>query len=165
MISEATGAVFPNNAVSLIQTRAQALDSDLFVVRRPLRDSDSTQSVGVYGSQWDPEEDSYEMRGVPAGRHEPTLSRYLITVQAFVKDMDEERGLVVHSILSKMVRSMLYRDNTLRVGLLALSVVMNGSTERTKRFGVNRQNYVSNELSGTWLYLSTLEFMLETETV
>jgi hypothetical protein len=79
--------------------------------------------------------------------------------------MDEERGLATHSVLSKMVRSMLYRDDALRVGLLALSVVMNGSTERTKRYGVNRQNFVSNELSGSWLYLSTLEFQLETETV
>lgn len=160
-----TVAVFPNNAVNLIQTRAQALDTDLFVVRRPLRESDNLQSVGVFGSQWNPDDNSFEMKGVPSGRHEPTLSHYLITVQAFVKDMDEERGLAVHSVLSKMVRSMLYRDNTLRVGLLALSVVMNGSTERAKRFGVNRQNFVSNELNGSWLYLSTLEFWLETETV
>jgi hypothetical protein len=158
-------AVFPNNAVSIIKDRAQALDADLFVVRRPLRETDNIQSVGVFGSQWNPQEGSYEIKGSPLGRHEPTLSYYLITVQAFVKDMDEERGLATHSVLSKMVRSMLYRDDALRVGLLALSVVMNGSTERTKRYGVNRQNFVSNELSGSWLYLSTLEFQLETETV
>lgn len=160
-----TVPVFPNNAVSLIQQQAKLLDPDLFVVRRPLRDTDNIQSIGVFASQWNPENDSFEMRGVPSGRHEPTLSYYLITVQSFVKDMDEERGLATHSVLSKMVRSMLYRDNTLRVGLLALSVAMNGSTERTKRFGINRQNFVSNELNGSWLYLSTLEFQLETETV
>lgn len=164
MISDVT-PVFPNNAVLLIKQRAQVLDSDLFVVGRPLRETDNIQSIGVFGNQWNPDEDSFEMRGVPSGRHEPTISSYLITVQAFVKDMDEERGLATHSVLSKMVRSMLYRDNTLRVGLLALSVVMNGSTERTKRFGVLRQNYVSNELRGSWLYLSTLEYWLETETV
>lgn len=164
MITDAV-AVFPNNAVSLIATRADALDIDLFVVRRPLKPDDSTQSIGVFGFQWNPDDTSYEMRGAPVGRSEPSLSRYLITVQAFIKDMDEERGLAVHSVLSKMVRSMLYRDATLRVGLLALSVDMNGSTERVTRFGVTRQTYVSNELSGSWLYLSTLEFWLETETI
>lgn len=159
----ADAPVFPNNAVNLIAAQAQALDPDLFVVRRPLKESDNLQSVGVYGFQWIPDETSYEMRGL--GPREPTLQRYLITVQAFVKDMDEERGLAVHSVLSKMVRSMLYRNNTLRVALNALSVVMDGSTENTTGFGISRQNYVSNELSGSWLYLSTLEFWLETETI
>jgi hypothetical protein len=112
-----------------------------------------------------PDESSFEMRGAPLGRHEPTLQQYLITVQGFVKDMDEERGLDVHAVLSKRLRAMLYRDDPLRVGLLALSVVMNGSTERAKRFGVRTQRYVSNEINGSWLYLSTLEFWLETETI
>lgn len=157
--------VFPNNAVTKIADQARLIDPELFVVRRHLKPSDSTQSVGVFGDNWNPNESSYEMRGVPAGRHEPTLSRYNITVQAFVKDMDEERGLAVHGVLAKVVRSMLVRNNNLRVGLLGLSVTMDGSTERTKRFGVSRQNFISAELSGTWLYLSTLEFWLETETV
>ncbi len=160
-----TTVVFPNNAVDLIDTRAQLLDADLFCIKRPLRESDPNQSVGVFPSYWTPDEDSYEMRGIPSpGRSEPTLSQYLIMVQAFVKDMDEERGLATHSVLSKMIRSMLYRDAPLRVGLAALTVTMNGSTEKTKRWGIRTQRYFSNELSGSWLYLSTLEFWLETET-
>lgn len=158
-------SVFPSNIVQLVKTRAKLLDNDLYVVGRPLRESDPVQSVGVFGIQWVPEESSYEMLGAPVGRHEPTVQRYIITVQAFVKDTDEERGLDVHAILSKKLRAMLYRDDPLRVGLLALSVDMNGSTERTKRFGVRSQRYVSNEISGSWLYLSTLEFWLETETI
>lgn len=164
MIDSST-VVFPNNIVSLVNTQAQLLDPDLFVVARPLRESDNIQSVGTYAMEWSPDNDSFEMRGMPVGRSEPTLQYYLINVQGFVKDMDEERGLAVHSILSKRLRSMLYRNDALRVGLLALSVTMDGSTERAKRFGVRRQNYVSNELNGTWLYLSTLEFWLETETI
>lgn len=164
MITSGT-AVFPSNAIQLIKARAQLIDADIFVAGRPLRESDPVQSVGVFGIQWVPEEDSYEMGNSPIGRHEPTVQRYLITVQGFVKDMDEERGLDVHAILSKRLRSMLYRDDPLRVGLLALSVTMNGSTERAKRFGVRTQRYVSNELNGSWLYLSTLEFWLETETI
>lgn len=165
LISAADGPVFPDNAVSLVKARAALIDPDLFVIGRPLRDSDPVQSVGIFGTQWVPNEESYEMKGAPAGRHEPTVQSYLVTIQGFVKDMDEERGLSVHSILSKKLRSMLYRDDPLRVGLLALSVQMNGSTERAKRFGVRTQRYVSNELNGTWLYLSTLEYWLETETV
>jgi hypothetical protein len=157
--------VFPNNIVDLVQTRTALLDEDLFVIRRPLRTSDPNQAVGIFASQWLPNEESYEMLGGPVGRHEPTLQTYLVTVQAFVKDMDEERGLAVHSVLSKMIRAMLYRDNALRVGLSALLVSMNGSTERTQRWGIRQQRYFSNELSGSWLYLSNLEFWLETETI
>lgn len=156
--------VFPSNAISLIMSRSQLLDSDLFVTSRPLRNSDPVQSVGVFGVQWMPDEDSYEMRGGSLGRSEPTLQTYLMTVQTFIKDMDEEKGLAVHSVLSKMVRSMLYRNDPLRVALLALSVTMNSSTERAKRFGVRTQRYVSNEIQGSWLYLSTTEVWLETET-
>ena len=105
------------------------------------------------------------MVAAPTGRHEPTLQQYLITVQAFVKDMDEERGLATHSVLSKMIRSMLYRDDPLRVALGSLSVTTDNSIERTQRWGIRQQRYFSNELSGSWLYLSTLEFWLETETV
>ena len=157
--------VFPNNAVVLIASKIADLDPDLFVVRRPLKPDDSTQSVGVFGTQWNPDHDSYEMRGLPQGRHDPSLSSYLITVQGFVKDMDEERGLAVHGVLAKVIRSMLVRNASLHVGLRSLTVVMDGSTEKAQRWGVNRQNFVSNELSGTWLYLSTSEFWLETETV
>lgn len=155
---------FPANAISLIATASAGLDSDLFVAKRPLRESDPNQSIGVYASMWLPDENSYEMRGRPDGIHEPTLQSYTIGVQAFVKDMDAERGLVVHATLSKMVRRLLYRDDTLRLGLRALQVTVDGSTERTQRFGVRSQRYVSNELQGTWLYLSTIEVFLETET-
>src|SRR3546814_47574 len=109
MIDSST-IVFPGNAVDLIATRSQSLDADLVVVKRPLRETDPVQCVGVYGSLWHPDEESLEMRGGPENLREPSISRYLIAVQAMVKDMDEERGLATHSILSKMVRAMLYRD-------------------------------------------------------
>lgn len=165
MIDENTAVVFPNNIVSLLKTRIIALDSDLFVVQRPLRESDPNQSVGIVAANWIPNEESYEMLGAPQGRHEPTLQNYSITVQAFVRHGDEEKGLATHSVLSKMLRAMLYRDNALRVGLALLSAEMNGATEIAQRWGVRQQRYFSNELQGSWLYLSNLEFWLETQTV
>lgn len=158
--------VFPNNIISLIATRADYIDPpDLRIFKRPLRNSDPSQSFGVFAAQWNPNEDSYEMRGAPSpGPNEPTLQRYLIAIQAFVKDFNEDRGLRKHSVLSKYVRAMLYRDDPLRIGLAALSVEMSGSVESSKRWGIRTQRFLSNEIEGNFLFLSTLEFWLETET-
>lgn len=158
-------SVFPNNAVALIKSRFQLLDSDLFVTGRPLRDSDLPQSIGVFAIMWQPREDSYEMRGGPAGRSEPTLQRYLVSVQAFVKNMDQEAGISTHAVLSKLIRTTLYRDEPLRVALGSLSWTNGSCTERTQRWGISQQRYVSNEIRGEWLFLSSLELWLETETV
>lgn len=158
--------VFPNNVVEILYTRITLIDSDLTVVRRPLRESDPVQSVGVFATQWLPDDDSHEMKGGTLGAygHDPSLDRYICAVQAFVKDMDEERGLAVHSVLSEKLRTMLYRDAALRVGLSTLTTNLNGVQKRTTRWGISTQRYFSNELQGSWLYLSTLEFWLETET-
>lgn len=161
---EASEAVFPNNIVSLIEARAELIDPDLEVFKRPLRASDPNQCVGIVAAQWVPDEQSKQILGVsyPA---QPTLSRYLVTVQALIRDMDEERGLNVHSVLSRMLRSMLYTDQPLRVGLSALTSALNGTTESARRWGVSQQRFFSNQISGEWLYLSNLEFWLETETL
>jgi hypothetical protein len=165
MVISSDELVFPNNVVKLIADRVKpAIDADLYVAKRPLRNTDPTQSVGVSASSWVPNEDSLEMRGATAGQ-EPTISQYLISVQAFVKDMNEVNGLIVHAKLSKMVRTMLYRDATLAVGLRSLSVSAGLYQERVMRWGIRTQRYFSNELNADWLYLSILEFWLETETV
>lgn len=157
--------VFPSNIVSKIKQRVQTFDADLYVTGRPLRDSDPPQAVGVVASLWSPEEDSLEIKGVPIGRQEPTLQRYRVTLQSFVKNMDEEAGISEHATLSKMIRGMLYRDETLRLQLASLVWTDGVTTERSKRWGVINQRFVSNEISGVWLFLSVLEFWLETETV
>jgi hypothetical protein len=58
----------------------------------------------------------------------------------------------------------LYRDTTLRIAFPQLVVTDLGVTERVKRWGVQQQRFFSNELAGTWVYLSNLEFFIETET-
>lgn len=162
MISS-TEPVFPNNAVLLIADRIDMLDPDLKVFKRALRTSDPVQSVAVLGVQVDPEEGSAEIIGRPNSG--ATVHQYIIGIQAFIKDMDEERGLATHSVLSKMIRSMLDRDTPLRVGLGSLAVNdPYGGTERAQRWGVRTQRFMSNELDGAFLHLSTLEFWLETET-
>ena len=164
MITE-TDAVFPNNAVSLLKVRMGAIDDDLSVYRRPLRLTDHVQSIGIFSSMWTPDVQSMELRGLghPAPS-EPTVNRYGLAIQAFVKDFDEERGLASHSVLSKMVLAILYRDQPLRVGLAALQSEVLGVRERVLRWGVVAQRFLSNELGESeWLYLSTVELYLETE--
>lgn len=163
MISEDL-VVFPNNVVNLLATRSLLIDPDVRVFRRPLRESDPQQSIGIIAATWEPDEESLEIRAFLPGHHEPTLQTYLIGIQAFVKDFNEERGLARHSVMSKLIRSMLYRDDPLAVGLRSLSVTMNDSVESTRRWGIRTQRFFSNEIDGDFLYLSTLEFWLDTET-
>lgn len=61
-----------------------------------------------------------------------------------------------------MVRSMLYRDASLRVGFPALSYTTGGVTERVMLWGVRGQRFISNEVNSSWLYLSTLDVWAET---
>lgn len=153
-------AVFPNNAIALMVARTQMLyPEDLRVLRRRLKATDDTQSVGIYPMRWEPDETSYEFSS-----REPTVQIYRIGMQVFAKDSDEEKGIAIHSVMSKVMRSMLYNDIPLQVGLNALSVTMNGSTERIQKRGISRTQYISNEIDGVWLYLATHEYWIETET-
>lgn len=156
--------VFPNNIVQKIISRVPSIDSDLFVIARPLRNSDPPQSVGVVSSLWTPDTESLEMKGAPLGQQQPTISRYITVVQAFVKNMNQEAGISEHATLSNMLRRMLYSDSTLRVQLGSLVWTDGVKSERAQRWGILNQRFVSNEISGEWLYLSNLEFWLETET-
>jgi hypothetical protein len=153
--------VFPNNIIKILADSATALDGDLSIFRRPLRTSDPNQSIGVFPGQWVPDERTQEMGRINPG--EPTMQQYIVGVQAFVKDGDEEVGLARHSALSYAIRSMLYRDASIRLGFQSLSYTSNGVTERLRRWGIRSQRFLSNELSGSWLYLSTLEVWAETD--
>jgi hypothetical protein len=156
--------IFPNNIVEMVHTRCELIDPDLFVTKRPLRNTDPNQSIGVFASNWLPNDESKEFLGQLAFAGQPTLSTYRVVVQAFVKDMDEINGLNTHAALSRIIRSMLYTDQPLRVALSSLSSTLNGVTESSQRWGISQQRFFANELGGEWLYLSILEFWLETET-
>lgn len=159
---QASGEQFPNNIVDILSLRTALIDTDLFVCQRPLRETDPNQSVGIFGANWMPEDESYEMLGA-ARAGQPTLSKYFVTVQGLIRDTDKERGLNVHGVLARMLRSMVYTDAPLRVALSTLSSSLNGRTESSQRWGVTQQRFLANEISGEWLYMSILELWLETE--
>lgn len=160
----ADDTIFPNNIVQLIFARTELLDPgpDL-VVRRAVRATDANQTVGVFAQNWSPQPDSNEFLGQDRA-HQPTLGTYRVTVQALVRDTDEDRGLATHAAMSRTLRAMLYTDPPLRVALGQLSSTLLGTTESARRWGVTNQRFFTNEISGDWLYLSILEFWLETET-
>lgn len=149
------------NFVVLMASRFQLIDADLTVVRRKLYNTDPTQAIGVAAESWSPNPQSYEMLG--QGTSEPSINRYDIAVQCLVKDHDEQRGIAVSSKLSKMVRGILLTDPPLRDSLRVLTSQLYGVTERTLKWSVPSQRYLSQELSGQFIFLSTIQVQLETE--
>lgn len=152
---------FPGNAVTLIGGSIKAIDADIVLLKRPLRPSDPNHAVGVYGTIWSPNEESYEMGHIGPG--ESTLSTYQLGVQTLVKDSDTERALATSNVLSKHVRTVLYRNNALRVALGNLSVQDGTSVERLKRWGIKNQRFMANDIEGTFVTISVMDLWIETE--
>ena len=158
--------VFPSNVVQIVVARLKQKYPRTGVLARPLRHTDPTQSIGVFPTEWMPDTDSYEFMQTPEPRPagHPTVQMYTINIQSFVKDMEAERGIRIHSLMSKAMRSLLYYDNPLAIGLQSLRVEMDGTAEVLQRRTIIRQKYISNEIDGAFLYLSTLQYSIETET-
>ena len=159
-------AVFPNNVVKYVSLAMEQIDPDVRVFQRSLRNTDPQQSIGVFAQAWGPDQESLEMQGIGAPSPQlPTIQEYVLGAQAFVKDSQEERGLAVHSVLAQRVRSVLYTDPNLQIVFRDLSANLEGGlTESMRRWGVRTARYFSGEIDAQMLYLSTLEFWIETET-
>lgn len=159
---------FPNNVITLVAERARTYldpaESDPTkrpkIFKRPLRPSDGTQVVGIFPSMKRPVITSIEMQSL-----QPTLGRYSFIMQTMVTDSKEEDCIAVHSILSNRLWRMFYRDSPLNIGLTALAVSTDNSTERFQRRGVELQRYLSNEIDGSFIETSWIECWFETETV
>lgn len=162
IVVDNNAAQFPWNAVILISDRLSLVDPDVQCFRRRLYNTDPVQTFGVSPASWIPVEESLEMRGADLAQ-EPTIQRYGLVVQAMCKDTDEERGIAVHSKMSKIARSVVLGDIPLRDSLRALYADLYGVRERTLRWSIRSQRFLSEELKGQFTYLSTIEVQLETE--
>lgn len=147
---------FPENIVRELKSSLAAIEGVDIVLRRPLRPTDPTGSLGVYASMWDPSE--FEI-----GQYDPAVTRYQVILQSMIKHGNEEEGVSEHAALAKRIRVMLYRDEALRVRLHSLSISDGGLAESVRRYGVTRQNYLNNELQGTFLFLAVTELWFDTE--
>lgn len=163
---QADNTIFPNNVVELVAIPMAAIDPDVMLYKRPLRNTDGPQAIGLSAAMWAPDPESLEMRGGNSTAPQlPTLQTYTYTAQSYIKDANEERGLADHAYLAHAVRSVLYTHTALRVALAQLKVEYeNDLTESFRRWGIRTARYFSGEIDSINLYLCTLEFWVETET-
>jgi len=152
---------FPQNFVNVVGPVIAAIDPDIVYLPRPLRPSDPNLSVGVYGTIWQPDEESYEIGHHPSA--EATLNTYQVGVQTLVKDGDSQRGLNINSILSYRIRTVLYRNEPLRLALGSLKVEDGTFKESMRRWGIRTQRYMSNDIEGSFVTTSVLDLWIETE--
>lgn len=165
MIDPTSEAVFPNNVVRCLEIVLPGIDPDVAVFPRPLRPSDPDHSIGVYAALWQPDEDSYEMKGIGSPHaSEPTLQTYQIGIQSLVKHGDSTVALAISSILNNRIRSVLYRNAPLAVALGSLYTDDGTVRESMRRWGVRSQRYMSNDIEGKFVFISVLDFWIETET-
>lgn len=160
---------FPNNIVNLLGEKFRAIDPDTKIVYRPIRDTDDSQTIAVFPVAWQPQQQSKEFLGRKA---EPTFQRYVILSQAYIADMDEQRGIRKHSLLSAKVRHTLYRDAALALVLPEAEVIyQTGDPNRptVREFvhdwdivGQDYQNQ-KNPSTNKFIFLSTTEMYVETE--
>jgi hypothetical protein len=161
---------FPNNIVLFLAGRFSTISGVDYVALRPARRTDPAATIGVWPASWRPGADTTDgMEMAGRANIDPTVSTYSIALQALVKDGDEASGMRTHATLSKQVRAMLYRDTVTRVGLAALvhvdTAYTPNITERLQRWTIGSQRFLSNDIEGTFLFLSTLELSVETETI
>ena len=149
---------FPENFVDVLRLHIEDEPDFSFVLNRPLRPSDNNSTAGIYATLWQPSE--FEI-----GQYDPAISTYGITIQTLAKNATEEEGIVDHSRLAKKIRIMLYRDEELRIQLGQLKTTNDGLTERTQRWGVQQQRFLSNEIDNQFLYLAVTDMWLETEII
>ena len=161
MIDPTLEPVFPTNVIKCLGIVFKAIDPDVVPLYRPLRPTDPTYSIGLFGTLWAPDEDSYEIGHVAP--HEATINNYQVGIQTLVKDGDTQRGLAVSSILTKRVRSVVYRNEPLRLALGSLYVSDDVSKESLRRWGIRNQRFMSNDIEGTFVTISVLDLWLETE--
>lgn len=132
--------------------------SDHYFAERMLRGTDPQLSVGATIISWQPEDSSAQISQI-----EPALGSYMVRIQNMVKHVDEEKGRKIHNVQNALIRAILYRDQSLRVSLIGVEEELEGSVERIKRMGVKRQEFLSNQVSGSFLYLCATEVYVETE--
>ena len=151
---------FPANIISIFSEAFEELMPDHSVAERPLRQVDPNASIGIYCASWSPVEDSQQM-----GQEEHALARYIVRVQNMTKAMDEAEGRAQFTLEGKMVRAILYRDPGLRVRLGGLQEELMGTVERVQRYGVMKQDFITSELQGVYVFLASTELFVETEIV
>lgn len=135
-------------------TRVPTVDPTA-IMKRPLRPVDPTRSIGVFSTDWQP--------GQPMiGQADPGTAMYNVRIQGLIKHADESEGLIEHSVFSKHIRTMLYRDPQLRAEL-TLTDTSSDVIERMKDWRVQTQRFLTNEANGAYLFFSYMDVSFNIE--
>lgn len=161
MIDPSNEDVFPGNVVKCLGVVLGAIDEDAIVFPRPLRRTDPNYSIGIFGTLWQPNEQSHEIGHLSP--NEPTLNTYQIGIQTLIKDGDTQRGLAISNVFSNRARTVVYRNEPLRVALGSLYVQGLDFRESMRRWGIRSQRFMSNEIEGEFVTISVLDLWIETE--
>lgn len=161
MMLDGDEAVFPNVIVDLFFDRIPQTLPVQAVFKRPMRASDLDQSIFVYSSNWRPDSNTYEIGG-----HGPSVEKYEIGMQALIKDTDRDRGANRLGVLSELLRTFVYSDEELRLGLGQLSTSFGGKTKKVQKTVVTKQNYfVATPKSRQFLYLSEMTLTVDVQII
>lgn len=159
-----SAAPFPANIVEALADLMPTMVPGSTVVKRPCRDTDPHKTVGLTANLFTPREDSFEIIGGMS--YGPTLNNYIINIQTYVKDANQEASLASGAAMATDVRLGLLFDPSVRVALAGLTYTHNAHGPHTERFArafIQAQRFVSNEIDGTYLNLTITELLIETE--
>lgn len=151
--------MFPENVIDTLADRIITIPGVTGVEKRSLNYTDANGACGITVDEWQPDE--YEM-----GTQfflEPTLATYTFMVQHLVKHTTQTLGEKAHREVARSLRLMLVRDQDTQVALRSL-VDSTDRTERIQRWAVSGQRFGSNQIEGSFVYLSQTEFVVQTET-
>ena len=156
---------FPNSFIAPIVTAMQTNVPNVDVVARRLGASEGNDTIGVFPGTWRPMEGSMEIGRSGSSRLgvEPTLNFYSIKIQNLRIDADEIAGRAAHDLTSKLIRAILYRDDTLHVSLQSLTETTLGVIERPKKMEIVKQDYLDSLTNMGMYYLTTTEIVFTTE--
>lgn len=152
----ADDGVFPGEVTEVLKEYVAKLGKVNQTFGRPLRPEDANCSAGVFCLDWRPLD-------MQIGANFPILAAYDFEIQYLVKHVQQEQAIREHSHGSKNIRAMLYRDSELRVRLGQLTETTFGVVERFQKIDVTRQAFSGNEWNSNFLYLSSVNVTIETE--
>ena len=155
---------FPDNFVAVLLAQLQTSMGGPTVMdtqaqgffTRPLRPDDPNLSVSVFELDVEPIE--YEI----SGGQRPSLMRWNVHVQVYVKALNETDGRSTRSKLLQRVRATLFSDVT-TTALMTLKD--RGNQERVTKFRMRRITFASGEgpRTGEMFFLGQVELYFETE--
>jgi hypothetical protein len=151
---------FPYNVMQVLGDGLGNGMVDHSVVLRRLGTTEPELAIGVF-----PESLSLTAVSQEIGTNEPTVTQYNLSVQNLVKSADREYAVNVSAVNSKIVRVLLYRSPVIQLGLAGLVEENLGSRERFQRLRVSRQRFMDGRIGQAFMFLTTTDVIVETETV